>query len=208
MKKTICIFILWAACTLPSAAQQVLYSNLKSLLDHTGDTVTTLRVEQRSKTQIYMMGGSDFKIESVGNEQLSKYIKRRCYAVQTDTILYLNCRKMRYKNYRFGAWYAKALIAGKHVFFCAQPLGQAASRTIVKEEATKLGGEVGDAINVSGMVSQRVYYEVDMTTGRSLFVGKDRLKELFADRPDLLEAIDKETTEEASVVLKYLLQLR
>ena len=47
-----------------------------------------------------------------------------------------------------------------------------------------------------------------MTTGRSLFVGKDRLKELFADRPDLLEAIDKETTEEASVVLKYLLQLR
>lgn len=208
MKRLISILILLSFCLLQGKAQQVLFSNLKNLLEVRGDTVSTLHVERRSKKQIYLMGGADFKIEARGNEGLSKYIKRRCYAIQVDSILYLNCRKMRYKRYRFGAWYAQALRINGHVFYKAQPLGQVASSTMVDEEATKLGGEVGDAINASGMVTQRVYYELDLTTGYSNFVGKERMAELLTGHPQWIEALQKERSEEAAVIERYLLLLK
>ena len=208
MKRLVSILMLLVVCLLEGRAQQVLFSNLKNLLEVRGDTVSTLYVERRSKNQIYLMGGADFKIEARGNEGLSKYIKRRCYAIQVDSVLYLNCRKMRYKRYRFGAWYAQALRINGHVFYKAQPLGQVASSTVVNEEATKLGGEVGDAINASGMVTQRVYYELDLTTGYSLFVGKERMAELLEGHPEWIEALQKERTEEAAVIERYLLLLK
>ena len=208
MKRLISILILLSFCLLQGKAQQVLFSNLKNLLEVRGDTVSTLHVERRSKKQIYLMGGADFKIEARGNEGLSKYIKRRCYAIQVDSILYLNCRKMHYKRYRFGAWYAQALRINGHVLYKAQPLGQVASSTMVDEEATKLGGEVGDAINASGMVTQRVYYELDLTTGYSNFVGKERMAELLTGHPQWIEALQKERSEEAAVIERYLLLLK
>ena len=208
MKRLVSILMLLSFCLLQGKAQQVLFSNLKNLLEVRGDTVSTLHVERRSKKQIYLMGGADFKIEARGNEGLSKYIKRRCYAIQVDSILYLNCRKMRYKRYRFGAWYAQALRINGHVFYKAQPLGQVASSTMVDEEATKLGGEVGDAINASGMVTQRVYYELDLTTGYSTFVGKERMAELLTGHPQWIEALQKERSEEAAVIERYLLLLK
>ena len=44
---------------LPVGAQQVMYSNLKELVENRGDTVTTLKIEKRTKNQIYLMVGSD-----------------------------------------------------------------------------------------------------------------------------------------------------
>ncbi|EJX07258.1 hypothetical protein EVA_04631 [gut metagenome] len=52
------------------------------------------------------MGGADYKIESIDNSGLNRYLRSRCYAVRIDTSLYVNCRKMRYKRYRLGGWYA------------------------------------------------------------------------------------------------------
>ena len=208
MKRLVSMIMFLCVCMLQGKAQQVLFSNLKNLLEIDGDTVSTLHVERRSKNQIYLMGGADFKIEARGNEGLSRYIKRRCYAIQVDSVLYLNCRKMKYKRYRFGAWYAQALRINGHVFYKAQPLGQVASSTVVDEDATKLGGEVGDAINASGMVTQRVYYELDLGTGYSHFVGKERMAELLEGHPDWIEALQKERSEEAAVIEPYLLLLR
>lgn len=208
MKRLVSMIMFLCVCMLQGKAQQVLFSNLKNLLEIDGDTVSTLHVERRSKNQIYLMGGADFKIEARGNEGLSRYIKRRCYAIQVDSVLYLNCRKMKYKRYRFGAWYAQALRINGHVFYKAQPLGQVASSTVVDEDATKLGGEVGDAINASGMVTQRVYYELDLSTGYSHFVGKERIAELLEGHPDWIEALQKERSEEAAVIEPYLLLLR
>ena len=74
MKRLVSILMLLVVCLLDGKAQQVLFSNLKNLLEVRGDTVSTLHVERRSKKQIYLMGGADFKIEARGNEGLSKYI--------------------------------------------------------------------------------------------------------------------------------------
>lgn len=117
---------LLALLVLPCSAQQIMYSNLKELVEGRGDTVTILKVEKRSKNQIYLMGGADYRIEAKDNSGLCRYLKSRCYAVRMDTSLYVNCKKMRYKRYRFGGWYAPAMWVKGRIYFCAQPVGQAA----------------------------------------------------------------------------------
>lgn len=193
---------------LPCVAQQVMYSNLKDLVEGRGDTVTILKVEKRSKNQIYLMGGADYRIEATDNSGLCRYLKSRCYAVRIDTALYVNCKKMRYNHYRFGGWYAPAMWVNGKIYYCAQPVGQAATSTATPVDATKLGGEVGDAINSSGLVFARVCYELNPETGKSIFVGKDKMMELLKEEPDLQEALSKETSESAEVIGKYLQALK
>lgn len=199
------VFILLAA--LPAAAQQVMYSNLKELVENRGDTVTTLKVEKRTKKQIYLLGGADYRITVDDNPGLCRYLKSRCYAVRIDTALYVNCRKMRYKRYRFGQWYAPAMWLNGKVYFYAQPVGQAATSTMTPDDATRLGGEVGDAINASGLVYARVCYELNPETGKSEFVGRERMMQLLDGYPELRAEFEKETSESAEVMGKYLKQL-
>lgn len=196
-----------ALLALPCVAQQIMYSNLKELVEGRGDTVSILKVEKRSKNQIYLMGGADYRIEAKDNSGLCRYLKSRCYAVRIDTSLYVNCKKMRYKHYRFGGWYAPAMWVGRKIYYCAQPVGQVATSTATPADATKLGGEVGDAIAASGLVYARVYYELNPENGKSTFVGKDKMMELLEEEPTLQEALLKETSESAEVIGKYLRKL-
>ena len=201
-----CALLLLTA--MPVTAQQIIYGSAKALAGGKGDTVTTLHVERRTRNQLYLMGGADYRIESSTNQSLSRYLRKRCYAVRIDSTLYVNCRKMRYKRYRLGGWYASALEIGGHIFYAAQPVGQAATETLTPHDAPKLPGEVGDAIQASGLVNQRVYYELDLETGRSAFVDKERMRELLAEQPELLKEFEKETSEAAEVMEKYLRRLR
>ena len=187
MKKSWLLGVLMLLAVLPVGAQQVMYSNLKELVENRGDTVTTLKIEKRTKNQIYLMGGADYRITVDDNPGLCRYLKSRCYAVRVDTSLYVNCRKMRYKRYRFGQWYAPAMWLGGKVYFCAQPVGQAATSTMTPDDATRLGGEVGDAINASG---------------------RERMMQLLAGYPTLHAEFEKETSESAEVIGKYLRALR
>ena len=210
MKKSrligMCALLLLTA--MPVTAQQIIYGSAKALAGGKGDTVTTLHVERRTRNQLYLMGGADYRIESSTNQSLSRYLRKRCYAVRIDSTLYVNCRKMRYKRYRLGGWYASALEIGGHIFYAAQPVGQAATETLTPHDAPKLPGEVGDAIQASGLVNQRVYYELDLETGRSAFVDKERMRELLAEQPELLKEFEKETSEAAEVMEKYLRRLK
>ena len=193
---------------MPCEAQQIIYANLRELVECDGDTVTTLKLERRSKNQILLMGGGDYRIEAVDNRGLSRYLNRRCYAVRIDTALYVNCRKMRYKRYRFGNCYAAAMHVGDKFYFCAQPVGQAATSTAQSPDATKLGGEVGDAIAASALVASRVFYEINPETGRAEFVGKDKMMKLLEGHPELQDQLRQETSESAEVMCRYLRALQ
>ena len=54
----------------------------------------------------------------------------------------MNCRKLRYKKLRFGAWYAPAVQLGKNIYFCAMPLGSVIGGNFVEEDDVKLGGNI------------------------------------------------------------------
>ena len=55
----------------------------------------------------------------------------------------------------------------------------------------------GDAINASGLVHARVYYELNPETGKSEFVGRERMMQLLAGYPTLHAEFEKETSESA-----------
>jgi hypothetical protein len=60
---------LWIICFmtlvgLHLAAQDIVYSTLKDLLAHKGDTVAALKIEKRTKNQISLSGGADYKISA------------------------------------------------------------------------------------------------------------------------------------------------
>lgn len=210
MKKWGLLLALFCASGLFSLceAQQIIYANLRELVECEGDTATTLKVERRSKNQILLMGGGDYRIEASDNRGLSRYLSRRCYAVRIDTALYVNCRKMRYKRYRFGSCYASAMQVGDKFYFCAQPVGQAATSTAQSPDAAKLGGEVGDAIAASALVDVRVFYEINSETGRAEFVGKDKMMTLLEGHPELQENLRLEKNEAADVMVRYLRALQ
>lgn len=165
-------------------------------------------VEKRAKNQLLLTGGGDYRIEAEDNRGLCRYLRTRCYAVRMDSALYVNCRKMRYKSFRFGKWYAPALEVKGKVYFSAQPVGQVATSTATPRNAQKLGGEVGDAIAASGLVYARVYYELDPVTGHSEFVGKEKMKELLTGFPELQADLEQETSESAEVIGEYLQKLK
>ena len=92
MKKRVVLWTLLLSIlggVLPCTAQQIMYANLKELREEQGDTVTTLQVERRSKNQIYLMGGADYRITAPENSGMSRYLRKRCYAVRVDTALYV-----------------------------------------------------------------------------------------------------------------------
>lgn len=179
MKKRCILWLLMSVIGLPLIAQNIIYSNLKELLAQNGDTIAVLRVE------------------------------KRCFAVRSEEgDLYLNCRKLRYKKLRFGAWYAPAVQLGKNIYFCAMPLGSVIGGNFVEDDDVKLGGNIGDALAASSLVTKRVCYELNGETGKIEFLGKDKMLQILDKYPEWKQAYLKEDSQEAKDTFDYLLKLR
>lgn len=209
MKKGCILCLLISVISFPLIAQNIIYSNLKELLAQHGDTTAVLRVEKRSKNQIVLTGGADYRITAGNDESMCRRLKKRCFAVCDEKgDLYLNCRKLRYKKLRFGAWYAPAVQLGKNIYFCAMPLGSVIGGNFVEEDDVKLGGNIGDALAASSLVTKRVCYELNGETGKVDFLGKDRMLQLLKNYPELKQAYLKDDSQEAKHTFKYLLELK
>lgn len=209
MRKGYILFLLMSVISLPLVAQNIIYSNLKELLAQDGDTIDVLRIEKRSRNQIVLTGGADYRITTGNDETSGRRLKKRCFAVQSDKgDLYVNCRKLRFKRMRFGAWYAPAVQLGNDIYFCAMPLGSAIGENFVEEDDVKLGGNIGDALASSSLVTKRVCYILHGETGKVEFLGKDKMLELLKDHPDWRKTYLKQDNQEAKHTFKYLLMLK
>ena len=62
MKRWWLLGIFGLLVALHGSAQQVIYANLKELVEDRGDTLSTLKIEKRSKNQILLMGGADYRV--------------------------------------------------------------------------------------------------------------------------------------------------
>ena len=90
MKRWWLLGIFGLLVALHGSAQQVIYANLKELVEDRGDTLSTLKIEKRSKNQILLMGGADYRVSVDDNPGLCRYLKSRCYAVRADSALYVS----------------------------------------------------------------------------------------------------------------------
>ena len=201
MKKGCILLLLMSVISLPLIAQNIIYSNLKELLAQDGDTVAVLRVERRSKNQIVLTGGADYRITAGNDESMCRRLKKRCFAVRDE-------KGDLYKKLRFGAWYAPAVQLGKKIYFCAMPLGSVVGGNFVEEDDVKLGGNIGDALAASSLVTKRVCYELNGETGKIEFLDKNKMVELLKKSPELKKAYLKDDSQEAKHTFKYLLELK
>ena len=78
----------------------------------------------------------------------------------------------------------------------------------MEEDDVKLGGNIGDALAASSLVTKRVCYELNGETGKVDFLGKDRMLQLLKNYPELKQAYLKDDSQEAKHTFKYLLELR
>ena len=208
MKKGYILWLLISVISLPLIAQNIIYSNLKELMVQDGDTLAVLRVEKRSRSQILLTGGADYRITAGNDESMCRQLKKRCFAVRTsEGDLFINCRKLRYKKMRFGAWYAPAVQLGKNIYFCAMPLGSVIGGTFAEEDDVKLGGNVGDALAASSLVTKRVCYELNGETGKIDFVGREKMAQLLEKHPEWKKAYLTKDSQEAKHTFKYLQML-
>lgn len=209
MKKVCILWFLMIMIGLPLVAQNIMYSNLKDLLAQKGDTIAVLQIEKRSRNQIVLTGGADYRITAGNDDSVCKLLKKHCYAVRSEKgDLYLNCCKLRFQKMRFGAWYAPAVQLGKNVYFCAMPLGSVIGENFVEDDDVKLGGDVGDALAASGLVTKRVCYKIDGETGKITFLGEEQMLSMLEKHPEWKDAYLKENSREAQNTFKYLLMLR
>lgn len=193
----------------PLVAQNIIYSNLKELLAQDGDTLSTMRIEKRSRNQILLTGGADYRITVGNDEAMNRRLKKRCFAVRSaEGDLFLNCRRLRYKKLRFGAWYAPAVQIGKNIYFSAMPLGSVVGGNFVEDDDVKLGGNVGDALAASSLVTKRVCYELNTETGKIEFLGTEKMLRLLDDYPEWKQAYQKKDSQEAQDTFQYLLKIR
>lgn len=209
MKKVCILCLLMSVISLPLIAQNIIYSNLKEILTQDGDTIPVLRVEKRSRSQILLTGGADYRITAGNDESMCRRLKKRCLAVRSEKgDLFLNCRKLRYKKMRFGAWYAPAVQLDENIYFSAMPLGSVIGENFVEEDDVKLGGNIGDALAASSLVTKRVCYVLNGETGKIEFLGKDKMIQLLDKYPEWKQAYIKEDSREAKHTFKYLLKLK
>ncbi len=206
MKKLLLIFLVSTLSQL-LYSQSIAYHRLEDLVAGKGDTIEaprTLSVEKRNTVmQKLTQTGGDYKI-SANSSMLGKALNNRYFAARIDDVLYINCKKVRIKKFRFGKFHAKAMMVNNNIYFCATPVGPAAVAVVDRNIGM---GAVGEAIASSSVLSQRVYYEIDAETGEVTFVGKEKMCELLAGYPELKEAYLKENNQEAKVTEQYLKEL-
>jgi hypothetical protein len=207
--KRLSLLILLFICCATAGAQSYTYSSLKYFLNREGIETDDISVEKRTRNQISLYGGADYRIQVHENKKLSKYLRKRCFVVEANGELYVNCRKLRYHKLKFGGWYAPALqiASSDNIFFSAVPLGTVAGQKQHGMDVT-LGGPIGDAIATSSLVSKRVYYEIDATTGRVELVDVKRMRALLGSDKKLLKEYKKEESDSAKITGKYLKSLR
>lgn len=209
MKLRELLLLIAIVCAATAAAQDYTYSSMKYLLEGEGIETDDISVEKRTKNQISLYGGADYRIQVHENKKLSKFLRKRCFAVKQGDNLYVNCRKLRFHKLKFGGWYAPALQIKKsgNIFFSAVPLGTVAGQKQHGMDVT-LAGPIGDAIATSSLVTKRVYYEIDSETGKVSLVDVKRMRELLAATPSLAKEYKAEESDSASITGKYLKQLK
>ena len=170
MKKGYILWLLISVISLPVVAQNIIYSNLKELMVQDGDTLAVLRVEKRSRSQILLTGGADYRITAGNDESMCRQLKKRCFAVRTSE-------------------------------------GSVIGGTFAEEDDVKLGGNVGDALAASSLVTKRVCYELNGETGKIDFVGKEKMAQLLEKHPEWKKAYLTKDSQEAKHTFKYLQML-
>ncbi len=175
-----------------------IYRTIRDYIHDQADTARGIRIEKRSRGQIYMVGGNDYKIKSA-NKKLNTAIKKEVWAVKADDSLYLNCSLLQ-----LGLWYAYAEEINEKLYFTA-------AITMNREERQRMalvgafGGPVAAGLAGGDLALQRFYYVMNLKTGQSRYLSRAEMLQTLHSYPELTEKYKKERKPENMDTLKYYL---
>ncbi len=209
MKTTTLLFFL-LSITLVASSQVTYpkgcYFNFEDLVNKTPVTTYHPAIEKRSKTDIAMNGGNDYKLDSPDNTIKRKVLKKEIFAYSSGDTLYINCSKYRLQN-----WYANVISDGKYfVFMAGIPMDPAMQSKKLKEDIqmSMQFGAVAGAFAGAELAKLRFLYIVDKETNEVKMVDPEVMNNVLKDYPDLYTKYNTETKkDDREVQIEFLKQV-
>lgn len=180
MKSAIIIALLSTTFLVNAQISTELFKSLDDFKNSNPITDTTIKIEKRTKNQIFMSGGNDFKFYSP-DKTLNKELKREYFAVKRNDSLFINCFQLQ-----LGFWYAYAEKIGDKLFFTG-------AITMNKEQQEKLAltsyvlGPIGGGISAGKLALLRFYYTMNLNSGETTYLSKEKMIDLISIFPELVE---------------------
>lgn len=178
------------------------YMSFEEIVDKTPSQQYALEVEKRTKGDIKMVGGNDYKIISADKAIKTKIIKKEMWAYSDGDTLYLNCFQ-----YKVQPWYAKVISDGDYLVF----RGGLSQHMDEQKKQMEIGfyfGAIGGAMAGAKMAMLRFLYVVEKETNEIFTVTPEFLEELLGNNAELLSRFNQESNKESEeILLKYLVLL-
>ena len=151
---------------------------------------TNLQIIKRTSSDIFMLGGNDYKIESNNDTINAKFTKKTIFAYVKNDSIFLNCFK-----YKLQFWYALCLTSGNFLVFKSCMTNNDASNLAV------IGGGIASGV----MANKRYLNVLSLRTGNVKNLSKEYLIERLKENPKLSEQYKNEKEQESELTLiKYL----
>jgi len=196
MKKGILFILLVGIIIIPVKAQRNypkgIYLNLNELNLMKPSADYDIIVEERTKGDIVMYGGNDYKLTSYDNSIKKRYLKKEVFAYSDGKNLFLNCFPLKLYS-----GYTKILNDGNKYFIFKASISQ-------DQDLSYMFGGVGGAMQAT----KRYLYAYDKATKTVIPITTNTLKKLLKNNQNLLDDyLSEQNKENEEIQLKYLIML-
>ena len=175
------------------------YMSFNKIIKKSPSKQTNLNVFKRTKGDIKMVGGNDYKLTSEDKAIKKKFIKKEVRAYSMGDTLYINCF-----HYKVQPWYTPVISDGDYLVLrggISQNLDEQKKQMEIRHSF----GAIGGAFAGAKMALLRFLYIIDKNTNEIFTVTPEYLIELLREDNQLLERFNNETEKESEeTLLKYL----
>ena len=162
------------------------YLSFEELKAKTPSENFDLTIERRTKSDIKMNGGNDYKLISADKSIKRKVLKREIVAYSTGDSLFINGLP-----YKLQTWYSKIISDGKYFVFTA---GIPMDKTMQTKEmqAGMAFGAIGGGIAGASLAMKRFLYILEKETNKIIMIDTEVMTELLTEYPELLDKYNLE----------------
>lgn len=179
------------------------YMSYEEIISKSPSVSFVLEIERRTKSDIKMNGGNDYKLFKSDKSIKKKTIKKEYYAYSDGDSLYVNCI-----HYKIQPWYAPVLSDGKFLVIRGGISIDTKTQKEQLENQAQLGymfGAIGGAFQGAKLAMLRFIYVIDKESNQINTVSSDYLKKLLSETPELLVQYEAEKEKvDQKIFVKYL----
>lgn len=175
------------------------YMSFEELKAKTPSENFDLTIERRTKSDIKMNGGNDYKLISADKSIKRKVLKSEILAYSNGDSIFINALP-----YKLQTWYTKIISDGKYFVFTA---GIPMEKTMQTKEM-QLGiafGAIGGGIAGASLAMKRFLYILDKETNKVIMINTEVMTKLLTEYPELLDQYNSESEkDEIPTQIEYL----